>query len=74
MEPPALARLWIDAETDDETFIPNYHFVFYMDMGPDAPSDDEAVHTECRSCGRNVPTEVEECPACGSGVAEYRLE
>jgi rRNA maturation endonuclease Nob1 len=30
-------------------------------------------HIECRDCGKNLPTDAEECPDCGGGVAVYTL-
>ena len=44
-----------------------------MGLGSDI-LDDEDTHTECRSCGQNLSGDVEECPVCGSGVAEYDLD
>ncbi len=39
-------------------------------------SADEAGATqyECRNCGKNLPTEPDECPTCGSTeIAEYTV-
>lgn len=43
------------------------------DGDTDSPRDD-AVHHECRDCGRNLTADTDECPGCGGSVATYRLE
>jgi ribosomal protein L37E len=44
----------------------------HLPISTDGGTDDD-THHECRDCGRNLEADTESCPACGGGVAVYRL-
>lgn len=37
------------------------------------PAHDDAVHYECRRCGRNLTADDDYCSHCGGEVALHRL-